>query len=101
LTRCSRSIPRPTCSHGSIFFPTRIGRSWGAADPHVVHPEVTVCAATLPELLRADAAGAATCSDLPKRIQYDLYYINNWSLWFDLRILALTITHIFLSRNAY
>ena len=28
-------------------------------------------------------------SDLAKRIQYDLYYIDNWSLWFDLRILAL------------
>ena len=28
-------------------------------------------------------------SDLPKRIQYDLYYIDNWSLWFDLRILAI------------
>jgi putative colanic acid biosynthesis UDP-glucose lipid carrier transferase len=40
-------------------------------------------------------------SDLPKRIQYDLYYIDNWSLWFDLRILGLTIMHIFRSRNAY
>jgi hypothetical protein len=40
-------------------------------------------------------------SDLAKRIQYDLYYIDNWSLWFDLRILALTIMHIFRSRNAY
>jgi Undecaprenyl-phosphate glucose phosphotransferase len=40
-------------------------------------------------------------SDLPKRIQYDLYYIDNWSLWFDLRILALTVMHIFRSRNAY
>jgi putative colanic acid biosynthesis UDP-glucose lipid carrier transferase len=40
-------------------------------------------------------------SDLPKRIQYDLYYIDNWSLWFDLRILALTVMHVFRSRNAY
>jgi putative colanic acid biosynthesis UDP-glucose lipid carrier transferase len=40
-------------------------------------------------------------SDLPKRIQYDLYYIDNWSLWFDLRILALTLMHVFRSRNAY
>lgn len=40
-------------------------------------------------------------SDLAKRIQYDLYYIDNWSLWFDLRILALTVMHIFRSRNAY
>jgi putative colanic acid biosysnthesis UDP-glucose lipid carrier transferase len=40
-------------------------------------------------------------SDLAKRIQYDLYYIDNWSLWFDLRILALTVWHVFKSRNAY
>ena len=40
-------------------------------------------------------------SDLTKRIQYDLYYIENWSLWFDLRILALTVWHVVRSRNAY
>jgi putative colanic acid biosynthesis UDP-glucose lipid carrier transferase len=40
-------------------------------------------------------------SDLSKRIQYDLYYIDNWSVWFDLRILALTVWHVFRSRNAY
>lgn len=40
-------------------------------------------------------------SDLGKRIQYDLYYIDNWSLWFDLRILALTVWHVFRSRNAH
>ena len=39
-------------------------------------------------------------SDLAKRIQYDLYYIDNWSFWFDLRILALTLWHILTSRNA-
>jgi putative colanic acid biosynthesis UDP-glucose lipid carrier transferase len=40
-------------------------------------------------------------SDLEQRIQYDLYYIDNWSLWFDLRILALTFWHILTSRNAH
>ena len=40
-------------------------------------------------------------SDLEQRIQYDLYYIDNWSLWFDLRILALTLWHILTSRNAH
>lgn len=39
-------------------------------------------------------------SDLEQRIQYDLYYIDNWSLWFDLRILVLTLWHILKSRNA-
>ena len=39
-------------------------------------------------------------SDLELRIQYDLYYIDNWSLWFDLRILVLTLWHILTSHNA-
>jgi len=29
-------------------------------------------------------------SDLEKRIQHDIYYIENWSLWLDLQILLLT-----------
>jgi putative colanic acid biosynthesis UDP-glucose lipid carrier transferase len=39
-------------------------------------------------------------SDLPLRIQYDLYYVEHWSPWFDLRILALTLWHILTTRNA-
>jgi putative colanic acid biosynthesis UDP-glucose lipid carrier transferase len=40
-------------------------------------------------------------TDLHERIQCDLFYIENWSVWFDLRIMALTVVHIFRSRNAY
>jgi putative colanic acid biosynthesis UDP-glucose lipid carrier transferase len=40
-------------------------------------------------------------TDLNERIQYDLYYIENWSVWFDVRIIALTVLHVFRSRNAY
>ena len=35
-----------------------------------------------------------------ERILFDLYYIENWSLWFDLRIIGLTLLHVFRSRNA-
>ena len=40
-------------------------------------------------------------TDLTRRIEYDLYYIDNWSLTFDLRILCLTLWHILTSRNAH
>jgi putative colanic acid biosynthesis UDP-glucose lipid carrier transferase len=40
-------------------------------------------------------------TDLAQRINYDLYYIEHWSPWFDLRILALTLWHILTSRNAH
>jgi putative colanic acid biosynthesis UDP-glucose lipid carrier transferase len=40
-------------------------------------------------------------SDLALRIQYDLYYVEHWSPWFDLRILALTLWHILTTRHAH
>ncbi|MFA5239545.1 MAG: undecaprenyl-phosphate glucose phosphotransferase [Phycisphaerae bacterium] len=40
-------------------------------------------------------------TSLKKRLQYDLYYIKNWSFGFDLRILLLTPWRIIKSRNAY
>lgn len=38
---------------------------------------------------------------MQKRVEYDLYYINNWSLGFDLKIIFLTIFRGFVHRNAY
>ena len=40
-------------------------------------------------------------TSIEKRIEYDLYYIEQWSLWFDLRILVRTLSHGFRNRNAY
>ncbi len=40
-------------------------------------------------------------TSLEKRIEYDLYYIENWSLWFDLKIIGLTILKGFMHKNAY
>ena len=35
------------------------------------------------------------------RIRHDLFYINNWSLWFDLRIIFMTIIMIVVGKNAH
>ena len=40
-------------------------------------------------------------SDLNQRIKHDLYYIEHWSLLFDLRIIALTLVRSFVHKNAY
>ncbi len=40
-------------------------------------------------------------TSLSKRIEYDLYYIENWSLALDLKILWLTLTRSFRDQNAY
>jgi putative colanic acid biosynthesis UDP-glucose lipid carrier transferase len=42
-----------------------------------------------------------TLNKMQKRVEYDLYYINNWSLGFDLKIIFLTFLRGFISRNAY
>jgi Undecaprenyl-phosphate glucose phosphotransferase len=39
-------------------------------------------------------------TSLRKRLQYDLFYIRNWSLAFDVRILAMTLVRGFAHRNA-
>jgi len=40
-------------------------------------------------------------SSLKKRLQYDLFYIRNWSIMFDLRILGLTVFRGFVHPNAH
>lgn len=40
-------------------------------------------------------------TSLRKRVQYDLYYVANWSIWLDLRILFTTVLRTMWDRNAY
>jgi len=40
-------------------------------------------------------------TSLEKRIEYDLYYIEHWSLLFDLKILWLTLWKGLINKNAY
>ncbi|HEY4229387.1 MAG TPA: undecaprenyl-phosphate glucose phosphotransferase [Thermoanaerobaculia bacterium] len=40
-------------------------------------------------------------TSLSKRIEYDLYYIDNWSLALDIKILWMTLRHGLDQRNAY
>lgn len=40
-------------------------------------------------------------TSIRKRIEHDIYYIENWSLGFDFRILFLTVFKGFINKNAY
>ncbi|MCL7939240.1 undecaprenyl-phosphate glucose phosphotransferase [Halomonas sp. ATCH28] len=42
-----------------------------------------------------------TIEKMEKRVEYDLWYIDNWSIWLDLRIIALTIIKGLRGPNAY
>ncbi|MCD6553634.1 MAG: sugar transferase, partial [Anaerolineae bacterium] len=38
---------------------------------------------------------------ITERTKYDVWYIENWSLWLDIKILIRTIFMAFTDRNAY
>lgn len=40
-------------------------------------------------------------TSIKKRIDYDLYYIENWTMGFDIKILFLTVFKGFINKNAY
>jgi Undecaprenyl-phosphate glucose phosphotransferase len=42
-----------------------------------------------------------TCEEMQKRIEFDLYYIDHWSIFFDIKILLMTILSRKVYMNAY
>jgi putative colanic acid biosynthesis UDP-glucose lipid carrier transferase len=42
-----------------------------------------------------------TLAKMERRVEHDLYYIENWSLWLDAKIIVLTIVRGFVHPNAY
>ena len=42
-----------------------------------------------------------TTDDLRRRVTYDLEYIQKWSVWFDLRIISMTVLREVFSKHAF
>lgn len=40
-------------------------------------------------------------TSIKRRIEHDIYYIENWTLLFDIRIVFLTVFRMFIDKNAY
>src|SRR6185312_9896717 len=40
-------------------------------------------------------------TSIEKRVEYDLYYLQNWSLAFDFRIIVMTVFAGLVNKNAY
>jgi lipopolysaccharide/colanic/teichoic acid biosynthesis glycosyltransferase len=49
----------------------------------------------------AQVNGGRGDTSIQKRLNYDLYYLQNWSFSFGLRIIVLTILSAMVGRNAY
>ena len=49
----------------------------------------------------AQVNGLRGNTSLEKRIQFDIEYIERWSLWLDFKIITLTVFRVLFDRNAY
>ncbi len=81
--------PRPERPVFVENFKSRLQRY---ADRHLVRPGLTGWAQV------NDLRGATSVEE---RLIYDLYYIENWSLAFDLKIILITLFRVFTHKNAY
>lgn len=85
--------PRPHAVAHNEHYRTKVH---GYMLRHKVKPGIT-------GLAQVNGCRGETDTDekMQARVKYDLQYINNWSLWLDLKIFLKTIFKGFLSKNAY
>ncbi len=81
--------PRPHATAHNDFFQTKIGP---LSRRHVVKPGITGWAQV--NGLRGETD---TVEKMQRRVEHDLYYIDNWSFLLDMKIILLTL----LSKRAY
>jgi lipopolysaccharide/colanic/teichoic acid biosynthesis glycosyltransferase len=61
---------------------------------HYVKPGITGLAQ-----ISGSRGETKTDDDMRRRVEYDLEYIRNWSLWLDLKIIALTSIRGWINRQ--
>lgn len=85
--------PRPHAVAHNHYYRQRV-QSY--AQRHIVRPGIT-------GLSQINGLRGSTEDPemMERRVQTDLYYIENWSIWMDLKILALTPFKGFINQNAY
>lgn len=49
----------------------------------------------------AQISGYRGDTSIKRRIEHDIYYIENWTIGFDIKIIFLTVFKVFLDKNAY
>ncbi len=85
--------PRPHALIHDEFYAAELSRySWR----HRVKPGITGWAQ-----VHGFRGEIKNCEAMRKRMEHDLYYIDNWSIWLDLEILLLTPFAVFTAHGAY
>ncbi len=85
--------PRPHAVAHNEYYRSLVG---GYMLRHKVKPGITGLAQ-----VNGWRGETETLDKMAKRIQFDLEYIRNWSLWLDIKILFRTIVNGFVHKNAY
>src|SRR5882672_205411 len=85
--------PRPhATAHNKMFE----GKISVYSRRHVVKPGITGWAQ-----VNGYRGFTETLEQMQRRVEHDLYYIDNWSFWFDLRIIIMTLFSKTAYTNAY
>jgi Undecaprenyl-phosphate glucose phosphotransferase len=85
--------PRPhATAHNKMFE----GRISVFSRRHVVKPGITGWAQ-----VNGHRGATETLEKMQRRVEHDLYYIDNWSFWLDLRIMIMTVFSKTAYTNAY
>src|SRR5262245_16013224 len=85
--------PRPHALVHNEYYRSRV-RCYG--NRHKVKPGMTGLAQ-----ISGFRGETDTPDKMSRRVEMDIHYINNWSIWLDLKILALTPIYGFVHRNAF
>lgn len=85
--------PRPHAVAHNEFYRERIK---GYMMRHKVKPGITGWAQ-----VNGFRGETETLEKMQKRVEYDLYYIRNWSLWLDIKIIVLTMLRGFSGEDVY
>lgn len=84
--------PRPHALQHDVEYASRINAYYAR---HNIKPGITGLAQ-----IRGYRGETTEIDDMAKRVESDIEYIKNWSLWLDLLILVRTMS-AFTGKNAY
>ncbi len=112
ITKIGRILRKTSLDELPQFFNV-LGGSMSLIGPRPERPELvdefkkTIPGYDLRHKVKAGISGWAQVNGLrgntsiEKRVAFDLYYIRNWSLFFDFKIVILTFFKGFINKNAY